>query len=103
MFVALRLTVGAVPVPLDVTICGLLEALSLILNEALRLPVADGVKATVTVHIPLGIMVAAVQESITLLKSLGFVPPMATVETVRLAVPVLLRVSASAALVVPTA
>jgi hypothetical protein len=77
-----------------------LEALSVKFSEALRLPVADGVNVTLTVQVPLGITVAPVQVSALLAKSLGFVPPSVTVEMVRLAVPVLVTVSAWGALVV---
>ena len=70
------------------------------LSEALRLPVADGVNVTLTVQALLGVTVAPVQVSALLAKSLGFVPPIVTVEKVRLPVPVLVTVSAWAALVV---
>ena len=96
-----KLTRGTIPVPLKLTVCGLLEALSVKFSEALRLPVADGVNVTLTVQVPLGITVAPVQVSALLAKSLAFVPPIVTVEMVRLAVPVLVTVSAWAALVVP--
>ena len=96
-----KLTRGAaVPVPLKVTVCGLLEALSLKFSEALRLPVADGVKVTLTSQAPLGVTVTPVQVSVLLAKSLAFVPPTVTVEMVRLPVPVLVTVSVWAVLVV---
>jgi len=69
-------------------------------SEALRLPVADGVNVTPTEHVVLGVTVAPVQVSVLLAKSLAFVPPIATAEIVRLPVPVLVTVSARAALVV---
>ena len=72
------------------------------ISEALRLPVADGVNVTLTVQVPLGVTVAPVQVSALVAKSLAFVPPIVTVEMVRLAVPVLVTVSVWAALVVPT-
>ena len=37
---------GAVPMPLKVRVCGEPEALSVIEMDALRLPVAEGVKVT---------------------------------------------------------
>ncbi len=43
---------------------------------------------------------APVQESALLAKSVGFVPPSAAVEMLRLAVPILVRVNACAVLVV---
>ena len=91
---------GAAPVPVKLTVCGLSEALSVKFSEALRLPIADGVNVTLTVQAPLGVTVAPVQVSALLAKSLAFVPPIVTVEMVRLAVPVLVTVSAWAALVV---
>ena len=93
-------TAGAIPVPERLTVCGLLEALSVKLSEALRLPVADGVNVTLTVQVLVGVTVAPVQVSALLAKSLAFVPPIVTVEMVRLAVPVLVTVSVWAALVV---
>jgi hypothetical protein len=77
-----------------------LEALSVKLSEALRFPVADGVNITLTVQVWLGVTVAPVQVSALLAKSPAFVPPIVAVEMVRLAVPVLVTVSAWAALVV---
>jgi len=96
-----KLTTGAVPVPLKVTACGLLEALSVKLSEALRLPIADGVNVTLTVHVLLGVTVAPVHVSALLAKSAAFVPPIVTAEIVRLAVPALVTVSAWAGLLVP--
>jgi len=90
------------PVPVRLTTCGLLAALSVKFSEALRLPVAEGVNVTLTVQAPLGVTVAPEQVSALLAKSLAFVPPMVTVEMLRLAVPVLVTVTALAALVVPT-
>jgi len=69
-------------------------------SEALRLPVADGVNVTLTVQVLLGVTVAPVQVSAFLAKSLEFAPPSVTVAMVRLVVPVLLTVSAWAALAV---
>jgi len=96
-----KATEGAVPVPLKLTACGLLEALSVKFSEALRLPVADGVNVTLTVQVLLGVTVAPVQVSARLAKSVAFAPPNVTVVTMRLPVPVLVTVSAWAALVVP--
>ncbi len=41
-----RLTAGAVPVPLRLTVCGLLLALSVMVRTPVRVPVAVGVKVT---------------------------------------------------------
>jgi hypothetical protein len=100
--VVLRLTLGAVPVPLKPTTWGLPLALSVKFSEALRLPVADGVNVTLTVQVLLGVTVAPEQVSALLAKLLAFVPPMVTVEMLRLAVPLLVTVSAWPALVIPT-
>jgi hypothetical protein len=88
----------AVPVPLKLTVCGLPLALSAKSSEALRLPVADEVKVTPTVQVPLGITVAPAQVSALLAKSLEFVPLIPTVKMLRLAVPVLVTVTLCAAL-----
>jgi len=93
---------AATPVPVKLTVCGLPLALSVKLSEALRLPVADGVNVTLTVQVLLGVTVAPVQVSALLAKLLAFVPPIVTVEMLRLPVPLLVTVSAWAALVVPT-
>jgi len=74
--------------------------LSVKLNEALRLPVADGVNVTVTEQVLLGVTVAPVQVSALLAKSPAFTPPIVTAEMARLAVPVLVTVSPWAAPVV---
>jgi hypothetical protein len=49
--VAERLAAGAVPVPERPTVWGLPLALSLILTEAVRLPLAVGVKVTLIVQL----------------------------------------------------
>ena len=45
-----RLTTAAVPVPERLTVCGLPRALSVMLSEALRLPLAEGVNVTLIVQ-----------------------------------------------------
>jgi hypothetical protein len=52
-----RLTMEAVPVPVRVTVCGLLVALSAIVTEALRLRIAVGVNFTVIVQVPFAVTV----------------------------------------------
>jgi hypothetical protein len=91
-----------IPLPERLTVWGLLEALSVNFSEALRLPIADGVNVTLTVQVLLGVTVGPVQVSALLAKSLAFVPPIVTVEKVRLAVPVLVTVTVCGALVTPT-
>jgi len=46
-----RLTAAAVPVPERLTDCGLPLALSVMLIEAVRLPLAEGVKVTLMVQL----------------------------------------------------
>ena len=47
-----RVATEAVPVPVKVTDCGLLVALSVIVIEAVLLPEAMGVKVTLIVQVP---------------------------------------------------
>ena len=70
------------------------------IKEALKLPEAEGVNVTLTVQVLVGVSVAPVQVSALLAKSVGFGPPIVTVEMARLTVPVLLTVSVRGALVV---
>ena len=46
-----RLTRAAVPVPERLTVCGLPLALSVMLSEAVRLPLAEGVNLTLIVQL----------------------------------------------------
>ena len=96
-----KLAATPVPVPLRLTVCGLLEAVSVKLNEALRLPPADGVNVTLTEHVPCEGTVTSEQVSALLLKSAAFVPLIATAETVRLAPLLLVSVTLCVGLVVP--
>src|SRR6266536_2880186 len=50
-FAGVRLAVGAVPVPVSVTLWGLLAALSASVTLALRAPVAVGANVTEIVHV----------------------------------------------------
>jgi hypothetical protein len=72
--------------------------LSVKINEALRLPVAEGVKVTVSAQVLFGVRVAPVHLSALVPNSVTFVPPTVTVEMVRLAVPVLVTVTVWVAL-----
>jgi len=102
MLAGLMPMAGATPVPDKVKVCGLPVALSLMVSEAERLPVAAGVKVTFTVVLLPGVIViggvAAVKAN-----SLAFVPVIARLVIIRLAVPPLLMVRIVGALVVPTA
>ncbi len=90
----------SVPVPASGTVCGLSEALSVMVTAAARLPDAAGVKLTLTVQLaPAATLVPQVLLS---LKSPLFVPVMAILEIVRVAVPLFVSVTFAAALPVPT-
>jgi hypothetical protein len=94
---------GMVPVPLSATVCGLPEALSVKESEAVREPVAQGLKVTLTAQVPLGITVAPVQVSTLLEKSFASVPLSFTLAIVRFHIPLLVTVTLWAALVVSRA
>ena len=91
-----------VAVPLRLTLCGLPVALSEMLTDALREPVAVGANVTLIEQVPPAATVAPAQVSAVFEKSLAFVPPIVTVEMVRLALPLLVRVTLCAVLVEPT-
>ena len=97
-----KLGCGLLPSPLRLTDCGLPAALSVKVRVALRPPLAVGVKVTPTEHVPPDATGTPEQVSLLIAKSLGFAPPIVTVETVRFAVPLLVTVSACAALGAPT-
>jgi hypothetical protein len=97
-----RLGCGLLPPPLRLTDCGLPVALSAKVRLALRTPLTAGVKVTLTEQVPLDATVAPEQVSLLIAKSLGFAPPIVTVEMVRFAVPLLVTVSVCAALGAPT-
>ena len=103
MLVELKLTTGSIPVPLSDTVCGLPLALSLIEMLALRLPVAVGVKVALMLQVPLTARVAGLIGQVWLgLKSPGLVPPGVMALMLRGAVPLLVRVTDCAPLVVLT-
>src|SRR2546421_40767 len=94
---------GAIPVPETPAVWGLLLALSVTVNVALREPVAVGVKVTLMVQVPLAARVEGLRGQLLVCpKSPGMVPGKSIIVLVN-AVPVgLERVTAWAALVVPT-
>jgi hypothetical protein len=99
--VVLRLTLGAVPVPLNPTTCGLPPALSLNERVPEALPTAVGVKVSATVQDPdaaTGAEIEQVVPEAAIAK--GPVTPIAV--KVRLALPALVTVTLCAGLVVPT-
>ncbi|MEA2380920.1 MAG: hypothetical protein QOH72_891 [Solirubrobacteraceae bacterium] len=89
-----------VPVPVNVTTCGLLAALSLTEMVAARVPVAVGLKTTVSVHEAPAAMERRTHWSSISAKSSGFRPACRIPLTNSDAVPVMVIVYG--ALVVPT-
>jgi len=83
---------SCVPVPESDTACGLPLALSVILSVAVYELAAAGVNVTSIVHLPPA-ATELPQVSAISAKSLGFVPPTATLEILKAALPVLLRVT----------
>jgi hypothetical protein len=95
------ITRGAIPVPVKVRVCGLPAALSLSERLPDAAPPAVGVNVTATVQLPApatGVEVEQVVPDVAMAK--GPVAPMAV--SVRLALPVLVRVTVWGLLVVPT-
>ena len=93
-----KLICGAVPVPLSETVWGEPEALSETEMEALREPVAEGVKVTWIVQLPEP--AATVEQLLVCEKSAEFAPVMLTPLMVRVPVPGLVTVIDSAVLLV---
>ena len=89
-----------VPVPERLMDCGLPEALSATMMDAVRLPLAVGVNVTVIAQ--LAPAATELGQLLVWAKSPAFDPPMETLEIARAALPELLRVTSWAALVVPT-
>ena len=91
--------IGPVPVPVRLTVCGLPLALSTMLTEAVRLPVAAGVNVTLIVQLPFA--ATELPHVLVTAKSPGSVPAVPIVVIVKAWFPVLVRVTDCAALVVP--
>ncbi len=85
------LTVGATPVPLRPTVCGLPAALSLMLSVALRVPVAVGVKVTLIEQLPP--VATDVPQLLVWAKSPGLAPVREMPLILSAPLPVLLRVT----------
>ena len=92
-------TTGPVPVPVRPTVCGLPEALSVIVTEAVRVPGAVGAK--VTLRVQLAPVATEVPQVLTWLKSPVFAPVKATLLMLRAALPVFVSVTGCTPLVVP--
>jgi hypothetical protein len=96
-----KVTAGAVPVPVRATVCGLPVALSVTESVALRAPEACGEKVTLTVQpTPAAKLVP---QLFVWEKSVLLVPVTAIDVMVSVAVPLLVRVTSWAVLLVPTA
>jgi len=95
-----RLTAGAdTPVPVKLSVCGLPVALSVMVSEALREPVADGVNVTLIVQ--LAPAPTLVWQLFVWAKSPEFVPLRAMLDMLREALPVFESITLCAALVEP--
>jgi hypothetical protein len=91
-------TMGATPVPVSVTVCGLPGNGSLTVMAPLRMPVAVGVKVTLTLQLAVGARVAGLTGQLLVWAK----SPLAATLTVVAEAPLLLTLTASALLVVPT-
>ena len=92
---------GVTPVPLSARFCGLSVALSVRVTLALRLPVAEGVKVTLTVQDALIANVLGLAGQLLVwAKSLALLPVSAMLLMLNAAVPLLMSVTACAMLVV---
>ena len=76
--------------PERLTVCGLPLALSVMLTEAVRLPLAEGVKVTLIVQLVPAATLAP--QLLVCAKSLALVPVSARLVMLKAALPVLLRV-----------
>src|SRR5437016_3976770 len=92
---------GITPVPLKLTVCGLLLALSLMVSVPALVPVAVGVKVTLRLQ-PAPAARLEVQP-LARVKSVGFAPPVTMLVIAKPTVPVLVRVEDCGALGVATA
>jgi hypothetical protein len=97
--VGVTLPTGALPVPVKLTVCGLLTALSVMLIEAVRLPMAAGLNVTLIVQLPF--TATELPHELVTVKSPGFVPMVLILVMVKLETPVLVRVTDCAVLVEP--
>jgi hypothetical protein len=93
-----KLATGAIPVPVKATVCGLPEALSVTDSDALREPVAVGLN--VIENVQLAPTASVDPQVVVRVKSPEFVPEIDVLLIVILAVPVLVKVTVCAELVV---
>jgi hypothetical protein len=91
----------SVPVPVNETLCGLPDVLSVIVMLAARFPVAVGVKVTLIVHFaPIARFELFTGQVLVCAKSPLLVPLKAMLEIITAAVPVFVSVTPCGALVV---
>ena len=96
-------TVKSVPVPASATVCGLPVALSVMVTVAARAPAAAGMKVTLMVQLApaaTGLVALHVVPAVVMAKSVAFAPAIVNPVIFSAALPVLLRVTVCAALVV---
>ena len=84
-----RLTAGAVPVPLRLTVCGLPVLLSVRVMAAVRVPLAAGVKVTLIAQLAPAATLAP--QLFVWAKSLALLPESAILEMLKAALPELVR------------
>jgi hypothetical protein len=94
-----RLAAAPRPVPVSVTVCGLIVALLVMVSEPVLVPMAVGVKVTLKEQAPL----AAIGEQDTHVSLSAKSPEATTPVTISPAAPTLVRVAVCGALVAPTA
>jgi len=94
-----KLTVDCVPVPERISFCGLLNALSVTVTLAVRLPVAVGLKVTVMPQLAPAAKV--LPQVLVWAKSPGLAPPMAMLVMFKVVLARLVMVAVCGALVVP--
>src|SRR6202035_4734476 len=91
---ALRLTAGAIPVPLSMTVCGVPLASSAIEILAARLPVAVGVKVALMVQLaPAPSVLGLIGQPLLGVKSPGLLPTTLTLPMVSGAVPLFVTIT----------
>lgn len=95
----LMVVAGTIPVPVRLTACGLPLALSVMVSEALREPAAEGVNVTIMVQLPPA--PTPLPQLFVWAKSPAFAPLSAILDIFREVLPVFVRVTLCAALVVP--
>jgi hypothetical protein len=86
-----KLTDATVPVPERLTVWGLPLALSVMLTEAIRLPLAEGLKVTLIVQFPPA--ATELPQVLVWAKSLALAPVITKLVMLNVALPLLVRVA----------